>query len=252
MLRADFAGRRASGERILRLDPLGLRRHIPRRAYVWTYEQALPVVYRMLGSGTSGVGSGHRREPSLHDEPHSADNTSALRDRARAADTGSRAWLNRGCPTCKIWVTIPTYQEVENIDLVVRRVRDAVPDATILVVDDSSPDGTADKAEALAAEFGGIHVLRRPKKMGLGSAYREGFAAGLARGYDVMIEIDADLSHDPADIPRLLARDRERRRPRDRIALRRRRQCAALAARTAAALEGRQPLRGVGPRARRA
>ena len=58
VLRADFAGRRASGERILRLDPLGLRHHIPRRAYVWTYEKALPVVYRMLGSGTSGVGSG--------------------------------------------------------------------------------------------------------------------------------------------------------------------------------------------------
>jgi SAM-dependent methyltransferase len=58
VLRADFAGRRASGERILRLDPFGLRHHIPRRAYVWTYEKALPVVYRMLGSGTSGVGSG--------------------------------------------------------------------------------------------------------------------------------------------------------------------------------------------------
>jgi dolichol-phosphate mannosyltransferase len=104
----------------------------------------------------------------------------------------------------KTWITIPTYQEAENIDLIVRRVRDAVPEAIIVVVDDNSPDGTAEKAEALAAEIGGIHVLRRPKKMGLGSAYREGFAAGLARGYDVMIEIDADLSHDPADIPRLL------------------------------------------------
>jgi dolichol-phosphate mannosyltransferase len=104
----------------------------------------------------------------------------------------------------KVWVTIPTYQEVENIDLVVRRVRDALPDATIVVVDDSSPDGTADKAEALAAEVGNMHVLRRPSKMGLGSAYREGFAAGLARGYDVLVEIDADLSHNPADLPRLV------------------------------------------------
>ena len=104
----------------------------------------------------------------------------------------------------RVWVTIPTYQEVENIDLVLRRVRDAAPSATILVVDDSSPDGTADKAEALAAELGDVQVLRRPRKMGLGSAYREGFAAGLARGYDAFVEIDADLSHDPADIPRLL------------------------------------------------
>jgi glycosyltransferase involved in cell wall biosynthesis len=94
--------------------------------------------------------------------------------------------------------------EVENIDLVVRRVRDALPDATICVVDDSSPDGTADKATALAGEVGNMHVLRRPRKMGLGSAYREGFAAGIARGYDVLVEIDADLSHDPADLPRLL------------------------------------------------
>jgi dolichol-phosphate mannosyltransferase len=103
-----------------------------------------------------------------------------------------------------VWVTVPTYQEVDNIDLVLRRIRDAAPAATILVVDDSSPDGTADKADAVAQELGSVHVLRRPRKMGLGSAYREGFAAGLARGADVFVEIDADLSHDPADIPRLL------------------------------------------------
>ena len=87
-----------------------------------------------------------------------------------------------------------------------RRIRDAVPDAHILVVDDSSPDGTAEKAEALGAELGGIEVLRRPRKMGLGSAYRAGHAIGIARGYDVMIQIDADLSHDPGRrSPRLLA-----------------------------------------------
>jgi dolichol-phosphate mannosyltransferase len=103
-----------------------------------------------------------------------------------------------------VWITIPTYLEVENVDLVLRRVRESAPAATILVVDDSSPDGTADKAEALASELGDIYVLRRPRRMGLGSAYREGFAAGLARGYDILVEIDADLSHDPADIPRLL------------------------------------------------
>ncbi len=104
-----------------------------------------------------------------------------------------------------MWVTVPTYEEVENIELLVRRVREAVPDAHILIVDDNSLDGTAEKAEALGAELGGIEVLRRPKKMGLGSAYRAGHAVGVARGFDVMIQIDADLSHNPTDLPRLLA-----------------------------------------------
>ncbi len=100
---------------------------------------------------------------------------------------------------------MPTYEESENIELLVRRVREAVPQAHILVVDDNSYDGTAEKAEALGAELGGIEVLRRPRKLGLGSAYRAGHAVGIARGYDVLIQIDADLSHDPADLPRLLA-----------------------------------------------
>jgi dolichol-phosphate mannosyltransferase len=104
-----------------------------------------------------------------------------------------------------VWVTVPTYEEADNIELLVRRVREAVPNAHILVVDDNSYDGTAEKAEALGAELGGIEVLRRPRKLGLGSAYRAGHAVGLARGLDVMIQIDADLSHDPADLPRLLA-----------------------------------------------
>jgi len=105
----------------------------------------------------------------------------------------------------RVWITVPTFEEADNIELLVRRIREAVPVAHILVVDDNSPDGTAEKAEALGAELGGIEVLRRPKKMGLGSAYRAGHAVGIARGYDVMIQIDADLSHDPADLPRLLA-----------------------------------------------
>jgi len=104
----------------------------------------------------------------------------------------------------RVWVTVPTYEEVENIELLVRRVREAVPGAHILVVDDNSGDGTAEKAEALGAELGGIEVLRRPRKLGLGSAYRAGHAAGIARGYDVMVQIDADMSHNPADLPRLL------------------------------------------------
>jgi dolichol-phosphate mannosyltransferase len=105
----------------------------------------------------------------------------------------------------KVWVTVPTLDEAENLDALVQRIRAAVDDAHILIVDDGSSDGTADKAEALGAELGGIEVLRRPRKMGLGSAYRAGHAIGIARGYDVMIQIDADLSHDPAAIPSLLA-----------------------------------------------
>ena len=102
-------------------------------------------------------------------------------------------------------VVVPTYNERANIEEVLRRVRAAVPETEVLVVDDGSPDGTADAAEALAGELGGVNVLRRSEKSGLGAAYRAGFAWGLAEGYDVLVEMDADLSHDPAALPSLLA-----------------------------------------------
>ena len=101
-------------------------------------------------------------------------------------------------------VVLPTYQEASNIAAVLARLRNAVPDATILVVDDSSPDGTADIAEATGKELGNIEVLRRPAKDGLGSAYRAGFGRGLELGFEAMVEIDADGSHDPAALPELL------------------------------------------------
>jgi dolichol-phosphate mannosyltransferase len=101
-------------------------------------------------------------------------------------------------------VVLPTYNEVENIGDVVRRIRYAMPDAHILVVDDGSPDGTADAAEALAAEVGALDVMRRPGKAGLGTAYLDGFRWGLAAGHDILIEMDADLSHDPASLPALV------------------------------------------------
>ena len=100
-------------------------------------------------------------------------------------------------------VVIPTYNEAENIDDVVGRTRRAVPDAHVLVVDDNSPDGTAAIVEALGDDH--VHLLRRPGKAGLGAAYRAGFTWGAAEGFDVMIEMDADLSHDPAALPTLLA-----------------------------------------------
>lgn len=101
-------------------------------------------------------------------------------------------------------VVLPTYQEALNIADVLTRVRDVVPDAHILVVDDGSPDGTADLAEATASELGQIDVLRRAAKSGLGPSYRAGFAWGLARDHEVLVEMDADLSHDPAVLPQLI------------------------------------------------
>jgi len=110
----------------------------------------------------------------------------------------------------KVLVVLPTYDEAANIEEVLRRLHAAVPDAYVLVVDDSSPDGTGDLAEKVAEELGGedglrlVEVMRRPSKSGLGSAYREGFRYGLINGFDVMVEMDSDLSHDPAALPSLL------------------------------------------------
>ncbi len=106
----------------------------------------------------------------------------------------------------RILVVLPTYNEAENVDEVLTRTRAALPDATVLVVDDGSPDGTADAAEAFNATLGNITVMRRVAKTGLGSAYRAGFAWGIANGFDVLIEMDADLSHDPAALPAMIAK----------------------------------------------
>jgi dolichol-phosphate mannosyltransferase len=106
----------------------------------------------------------------------------------------------------KTLVVLPTYNESATIAEVLRRIRAAgLHDVDVLVVDDNSPDGTADLADALASELGGIDVLRRPSKSGLGSAYREGFKLGLAQGYEALVEMDADLSHDPSVLGDLLA-----------------------------------------------
>ncbi len=106
-------------------------------------------------------------------------------------------------------VCIPTYKEIENIEEVLRRTRLAAPDADILVLDDNSGDGTAELAEKLGEELGQIEVLRRPGKAGLGAAYRAGFAVGRQRGYEILCEMDADLSHQPESLPELIRRVRE-------------------------------------------
>jgi glycosyltransferase involved in cell wall biosynthesis len=100
---------------------------------------------------------------------------------------------------------VPTYNESDNLAELVKRLREAVPDVGVLVVDDASPDGTAARARALGEELGDVAVLERAGKLGLGSAYREGFRRALDDGADVCVQIDADLSHDPAVLPALLA-----------------------------------------------
>jgi dolichol-phosphate mannosyltransferase len=104
----------------------------------------------------------------------------------------------------RVLVVVPTYCEAENIEQFLGTLRDSVPDADVLVVDDSSPDGTAQLAEKLGEKLGRIDVLSRGAKGGLGAAYRAGFQVGIDRGYDVLVEMDADLSHDPLVLPTLL------------------------------------------------
>jgi dolichol-phosphate mannosyltransferase len=105
----------------------------------------------------------------------------------------------------RVLVVIPTYNEAANLEPVLTRLRAAVPEADVLVVDDSSPDGTGAIADRLAAADGGVHVLHRTEKAGLGIAYIAGFRWALSAGYDALVEMDADGSHAPEELPRLLA-----------------------------------------------
>ncbi|HEU4949079.1 MAG TPA: polyprenol monophosphomannose synthase [Kribbella sp.] len=104
----------------------------------------------------------------------------------------------------RILVIVPTYNEAENIEPIVARVRRSVPEAYVLVADDNSPDGTGDLADKLAGDDDHVHVLHRTRKEGLGAAYIAGFRWGLDRGYGVLVELDADGSHQPEQLPRLL------------------------------------------------
>lgn len=99
---------------------------------------------------------------------------------------------------------LPTYNEIESLEAVLRRIRHSLPEADVLVVDDSSPDGTGGLADRLANGDPAVSVLHRAAKAGLGRAYLAGFDHALARGYRYVIEIDADGSHDPAELPAML------------------------------------------------
>jgi dolichol-phosphate mannosyltransferase len=102
-------------------------------------------------------------------------------------------------------VIIPTYNESENIARIIRRTREAVPDAHILIADDNSPDGTGKLADEMASTDDHVHVMHRLGKEGLGAAYLAGFEWGINEGYEVLVEMDADGSHQPEQLPELLS-----------------------------------------------
>jgi dolichol-phosphate mannosyltransferase len=103
------------------------------------------------------------------------------------------------------WVIVPTYNERENVEAISAAILESLPGAVLLVVDDSSPDGTGDIAEELAARDPRVHVHHRPGKQGLGRAYLDGFGVALAGGAELIVQMDADWSHDPAALPALVA-----------------------------------------------
>ena len=111
------------------------------------------------------------------------------------------------------WLVLPTYDEAANLEPLVRAalpaLASAAADPRILIVDDASPDGTGEIADRLAAELDAVEALHRPGKEGIGPAYLAGFTRALDAGADLVLEMDADFSHDPADLPRLLAAARE-------------------------------------------
>src|SRR5215475_13186290 len=106
--------------------------------------------------------------------------------------------------TRRVIIVMPTYNERQNLEIISGRVREAVPGADLLVVDDNSPDGTGDLADKIAETDRRVHVMHRTEKAGLGRAYVAGFSWALEHGYDVIVEMDADGSHRPEDLPRLL------------------------------------------------
>jgi dolichol-phosphate mannosyltransferase len=112
---------------------------------------------------------------------------------------------SEGAPGAGTWVVLPTYDEADNIRPVSQAILSALPDATLLVVDDGSPDGTGRIADELAASDKRIRVRHRAAKQGLGRAYLDGFAIALESGAGIVVQMDADFSHDPAVLPALIA-----------------------------------------------
>jgi dolichol-phosphate mannosyltransferase len=105
----------------------------------------------------------------------------------------------------KTLIISPTYNEVKNIQSLVEQIFELDPSYHLLIIDDNSPDGTAGKVKELKSVFDNLHLEERPNKAGLGTAYKFGFNWALKNGYDAVVQMDADLSHDPNDVPRLIS-----------------------------------------------
>ena len=101
-------------------------------------------------------------------------------------------------------IIIPTFNESMNVPVLIKRIFKHIPESSILVIDDGSPDGTAEIVESLQQEFSNLHILKRKEKSGLGSAYRLGFVWGLERGFDELVEMDADMSHRVRDLSKMI------------------------------------------------
>ncbi len=149
-----------------------------------------------MGAGAAGAGAA-RRPPARPAAVRPGD--------VEPASPRGRGWAQMSQAVHRPLVVIPTYDERESLPGVLARLRAAVPDTDVLVVDDASPDGTGELADDLAAADSRVHVLHRPGKAGLGAAYLAGFAWALSRDYDVVVEMDADGSHAPEQLPTLLA-----------------------------------------------
>src|SRR5258707_2308365 len=160
----------------------------------------MPAPLRAAPARQGRCRAGHRDRISFFD---SRGSPAPQRTSPAEAGTLTETEPPRG-PLGRVVVIIPTYNEHENLDPIVARVRGSVPEADVLVVDDNSPDGTGELADKLAAGDQQIFVLHRPGKAGLGAAYIAGFDWALERGYAAMVEMDADGSHQPQDLPRLL------------------------------------------------
>ncbi len=117
--------------------------------------------------------------------------------------------MNGPKPAGPALVCLPTYDEAENVGPMVEAILAATPEVEVLVIDDNSPDGTGRLADAIAAREPRVHVLHRAGKEGLGKAYLAGFAWALGRGYDLVLEMDADFSHDPKYLPAMLEEARQ-------------------------------------------
>ena len=132
------------------------------------------------------------------------DAMTGLPARTEAADAGTAVGSFAG-----VWVVVPTYNEADNIRPISAAILDALPGATLLIVDDGSPDGTGTIADELAGANPRVRVRHRAAKQGLGRAYLDGFGIALAGGAAVVVQMDADWSHDPASLPALVAPVRE-------------------------------------------